>query len=235
MQPQLVRKLVAEGVGAFALSYIGVGVIIYGVGGGGGDLTTVALAHGFVIAVMVCAVGYISGGHFNPAVTFGFLVTRRIALQEAIAYWIAQIGAAFLAGLLLRLTLPTGVKTIDGGLTVLAPGVSPIKGLSVEFVLTFFLMWVIFGVAVDPKGTFTAVAGIPIGLTISMNIMMGGPLTGASMNPSRTLGPDLAAGKLTDFWIYLIACPLGAAAAALLYQYLILDRREDPTAVPDAA
>jgi len=235
MQPELVRKLVVEGVGAFALSYIGVGVIIYGVAGGGGDLTTVALAHGFVIAVMVCAVGYISGGHFNPAVTFGFLVTKRIALEEAIAYWIAQIGAAFLAGVLLRLTLPTGVKNIDGGLTVLAPGVSAVKGLSVEFVLTFFLMWVIFGVAVDPKGTFAAVAGIPIGLTISLDIMMGGPLTGASMNPSRTLGPDLAAGKLTDFWIYLIACPLGAAAAALLYQYLILDRREEPAAVPDAA
>jgi aquaporin Z len=233
MQPELVRKLVAEGVGAFALSYIGVGAIIYG--GSAGGLTTVALAHGFVIAVMVCAVGQISGGHFNPAVTFGFLVTKRIALQEAIAYWIAQIGAAFLAGLLLRLTLPNGVDNINGGLTTLAPGVGTGTGLVVEFVLTFFLVWVIFGVAVDPQGTFAAVAGIPIGLTISLDIMMGGPLTGASMNPSRTLGPDLAAGKLTDFWIYLIACPLGGAAAALLYQYLILDRRDQPAAVPDTA
>ncbi len=233
MQPELVRKLVAEGVGAFALSFIGVGAIIYG--GSSGGLTSVALAHGFVIAVMVCAVGQISGGHFNPAVTFGFLVTKRIPTQEAVAYWIAQIGAAFLAGLLLRLTLPAGVSNINGGLTTLAPGVSNVDGLVVEFVLTFFLVWVIFGVAVDPKGTFAAVAGIPIGLTISLDIMMGGPLTGGSMNPSRTLGPDLAAGKFTDFWIYLIACPLGGAAAALLYQYLILDRREEPTAAPDAA
>ena len=233
MQPELIRKLVAEGVGAFALSFIGVGAIIYG--GSSGGLTSVALAHGFVIAVMVCAVGQISGGHFNPAVTFGFLVTKRIPREEAIAYVIAQIGAAFLAGLLLRMTLPSGVSSINGGLTTLAPGVSNVDGLVVEFVLTFFLVWVIFGVAVDPKGTFAAVAGIPIGLTISLDIMMGGPLTGASMNPSRTLGPDLAALKFTDVWIYLIACPLGGAAAALLYQYLILDRREEPTAVPEAA
>ena len=233
MQPELIRKLVAEGVGAFALSFIGVGAIIYG--GSSGGLTSVALAHGFVIAVMVCAVGQISGGHFNPAVTFGFLVTKRIPREEAIAYVIAQIGAAFLAGLLLRMTLPSGVSNINGGLTTLAPGVSNVDGLVVEFVLTFFLVWVIFGVAVDPKGTFAAVAGIPIGLTISLDIMMGGPLTGASMNPSRTLGPDLAALKFTDVWIYLIACPLGGAAAALLYQYLILDRREEPTAVPEAA
>jgi aquaporin TIP len=227
MQPELVRKLVAEGVGAFALSFIGVGAIISG--GSAGGLTTVALAHGFVIAVMVCAVGHISGGHFNPAVTFGFLVTKRIALQEAIAYWIAQIGAAFLAGLLLRLTLPTGVHDINGGLTTLQPGVGTGTGLVVEFVLTFFLVWVIFGVAVDPRGSFGAVAGLPIGLTIALDIMMGGPLTGASMNPSRTLGPDLAAGKFTDFWIYLIACPLGAAAAALLYERLILHSTSPPS------
>jgi len=229
MQPDLVRKLVAEGIGAFALSFIGIGAIIFG--GAAGGLTTIALAHGLVIAVMVCAVGHISGGHFNPAVTFGFLVTKRIELREAIAYWIAQIGAAFVAALILRLTLPNGVSNINGGLTRLAPGVGNGTGLIVEFMLTFFLVWVIFGVAVDPRGTFAAVAGLPIGLTIALDIMMGGPLTGGSMNPSRTLGPDLAAGSLKDAWIYVIACPLGAAAAALLYQYLILDRREP---VPDA-
>jgi len=225
MQPDLVRKLVAEGIGAFALSFIGIGAIIFG--GAAGGLTTIALAHGLVIAVMVCAVGHISGGHFNPAVTFGFLVTKRIELREAIAYWIAQIGAAFVAALILRLTLPNGVSNINGGLTRLAPGVGNGTGLIVEFMLTFFLVWVIFGVAVDPRGTFAAVAGLPIGLTIALDIMMGGPLTGGSMNPSRTLGPDLAAGSLKDAWIYVIACPLGAAAAALLYHHLILARRED--------
>ncbi|HET8804998.1 MAG TPA: aquaporin, partial [Gaiellales bacterium] len=183
--------------------------------------------HGFVIAVMVCAAGHISGGHFNPAVTFGFLVTKRIQLNEAVAYWVAQLAAAVVAALAVRATLPKGVPNIDPGLTKLAPGVSVGSGLVIEFILTFFLMFVIFGVAVDPRGSFAAVAGIPIGLTISLDIMMGGPLTGASMNPSRTFGPDVVAGKFTDIWLYFVACPLGAAAAALLYHHLILARRED--------
>src|SRR6478736_472298 len=199
MQPELVRKMTVEAVGAFALSFIGVGAILYG---GPNSLVTVALAHGFVIAVMVCAAGHISGGHFNPAVTFGFLVTKRIPTYEAVGYWVAQLGAAVLGALAVRATLPDHVPNINPGLTVLAPGVS----------------W---------GGSFAAVAGIPIGLTISLDIMMGGPLTGASMNPSRTFGPDLVAGKFTDIWLYFVACPLGAAAAALLYHHLILARRED--------
>jgi MIP family channel proteins len=230
LQPELVRKLVAEAVGAFALSFVGVGAIIYG--GSAGGLTTIALAHGFVIAVMVCAVGHISGGHFNPAVTFGFLVTKRMELEEAIAYWAAQIVAALIAGLVLRATLPDNISSINGGLTKLSPGVGTGTGLVVEFALTFFLVWVIFGVAVDPRGSFAAVAGLPIGLTIALGIMMGGPLTGGSMNPSRTFGPDLAAGKFTDFWIYFIACPLGAAAAALLYDRLILAPATPPPPPP---
>ena len=224
MQPELVRKMTVEAVGAFALSFIGVGAILYGPPG---SLVTVALAHGFVIAVMVCAAGHISGGHFNPAVTFGFLVTKRISTYEAVGYWVAQLGAAVLGALAVRATLPDNVPNINPGLTVLAPGVSWGSGFVIEFILTFFLVFVIFGVAVDPRGSFAAVAGIPIGLTISLDIMMGGPLTGASMNPSRTFGPDLVAGKFTDIWLYFVACPLGAAAAALLYHHLILARRED--------
>lgn len=224
MQPELVRKMTVEAVGAFALSFIGVGAILYG---GPNSLVTVALAHGFVIAVMVCAAGQISGGHFNPAVTFGFLVTKRIPAYEAVGYWVAQLAAAVLGALAVRATLPDNVPNINAGLTVLAPGVSVASGFVIEFILTFFLVFVIFGVAVDPRGSFAAVAGIPIGLTISLDIMMGGPLTGASMNPSRTFGPDLVAGRFDNIWLYFIACPLGAAAAALLYHHLILARRED--------
>jgi MIP family channel proteins len=221
MDAALGRKMVVEAVGAFALSFIGVGAIIYG-----GDLTTVALAHGLVIAVMVCAAGHISGGHFNPAVTFGFLVTRRIAITDAVGFWVAQLGGAALGALLVSLTLPDKVANIEGGLTRLSPGVSTGSGLAIEFVLTFFLMWVIFGVAVDPRGSFAAVAGLPIGLTVTLDIMMGGPLTGASMNPSRTFGPDLVAGVWDNAWLYFLACPVGAAAAALLYEYVILAHHE---------
>jgi MIP family channel proteins len=224
MDAVLGRKMVAEGVGAFALSFIGVGAIIYG--GTAGGLTTVALAHGLVIAVMVCAVGHISGGHFNPAVTFGFLVTKRIAVVDAVGYWVAQLAGGALGALLISLTLPDNVANIEGGLTRLGSGVSVGDGLAIEFVLTFFLVWVIFGVAVDPRGSFAMVAGLPIGLTITLDIMMGGPLTGASMNPSRTFGPDLVAGVWDNAWLYFVACPLGAAAAALLYEHLILAHRE---------
>jgi len=223
MQPELVRKMTVEAVGAFALSFIGVGAILYG---GPNSLVTVALAHGFVIAVMVCAAGHISGGHFNPAVTLGLLVTKRIPTYEAVGYWVAQLAAAVLGALAVRATLPDSVPNIKPGLTVLAPGVSWGSGFVIEFILTFFLVFVIFGVAVDPRGSFAAVAGIPIGLTISLDIMMGGPLTGASMNPSRTFGPDVVAGRFDNIWLYFIACPLGAAAAALLYHHLILARRE---------
>jgi aquaporin TIP len=224
MDRVLVRKMVVEGVGALALSFVGVGAIIYG--GAAGGLTTVALAHGFVIAVMVCACGHISGGHFNPAVTIGFLATKRIAVTDAIGYIVAQLGGAAIGALLVSLALPSNVANIEGGLTRLAPHVSVGSGLVIEFVLTFFLVWVIFGVAVDPRGSFAAVAGLPIGLTVTLDIMMGGPLTGASMNPSRTFGPDLVAGVWDNAWLYFVACPLGAIAAALLYEHLILAHRE---------
>jgi aquaporin TIP len=224
MQAELGRKMLAEAVGAFALTFIGVASIIYGFGGGG--LTTVALAHGFVIGAMVCAVGHISGGHFNPAVTFGFLVTRRISLPDAVGYWAAQLGAAVLAALAVKLTLRDDIPDIDGGATVLADGVSVASGFTIEFVLTFLLMWVIFAVAVDPRGSFGAVAGIPIGMAITFDIMAGGPLTGASMNPSRTFGPALVGGVWDNVWLYFVACPLGAAAAALIYHFVVLAGRE---------
>ena len=154
-------------------------------------------------------------------------MTKRIPMYEAVAYWIAQLAAAVVAALAVRATLPSNVPNIDPGLTKLAPGVSVGSGFVIEFILTFFLVFVIFGVAVDPRGSFGAVAGIPIGLTIALDIMMGGPLTGGSMNPSRTFGPDLVAGQFSDIWLYFIACPLGAAAAALLYHHLILVPRGD--------
>jgi glycerol uptake facilitator-like aquaporin len=131
-----------------------------------------------------------------------------------------------LAALALKLTLPSGVANIDGGATVLADGVSVASGFAIEFILTFFLMWVIFAVAVDARGSFAAVAGIPIGMVITFDIMAGGPLTGASMNPSRSFGPAVVGGVWDNLWIYFVACPLGAAAAALLYHRVILAGRE---------
>jgi len=213
-QRDLLNKVVAEAVGTFALIFIGAGSIVVGA-----DLTGVALAHGLVIGVMVCAVGHISGGHFNPAVTFGFWITKRLPSIDAVAYWIGQFAAAILAALLLKAALP-----VEGtlGRTVPAANVGDGQALLVEFILTFFLGWVIFAVAVDDRGSLGIVAGLPIGFVITFDILMGGPLTGASMNPARTLGPDVVTGEFSSIWIYFIACPAGAAAAMGLYDWLVL-------------
>ena len=215
-QRDLLNKVVAEAVGTFALIFIGAGSIVVGA-----DLTGVALAHGLVIGVMVCAVGHISGGHFNPAVTFGFWITKRLPTLDAVAYWVGQFAAAILAALLLKAALP-----VEGtlGRTVPGPGVGDGQALLVEFILTFFLGWVIFAVAVDDRGSLGIVAGLPIGFVIVFDILMGGPLTGASMNPARTFGPALAMGNLSYLWMYFAGPMLGGGLAGLVYNSLFLER-----------
>lgn len=224
-QRDLLTKVVAEAVGTFALIFIGAGSIVVGA-----DLTGVGLAHGLVIGVMVCAVGHISGGHFNPAVTFGFWLTKRLPTMDALAYWAGQFAAAIVAALLLKAALPHEGNL---GRTVPAPGVGDGQALLIEFILTFFLGWVIFAVAVDDRGSLGIVAGLPIGFVITFDILMGGPLTGASMNPARTLGPDVVTGEFSSIWIYFIACPAGAAAAMGLYDWLVLRPRAAEAAVAE--
>jgi aquaporin Z len=226
-QRDLLNKVVAEAVGTFALIFIGAGSIVVGA-----DLTGVALAHGLVIGVMVCAVGHISGGHFNPAVTFGFWITKRLPTLDAVAYWVGQFAAAILAAALLKAALPAQGTL---GRTFPAGGVGDGQALLIEFILTFFLGWVIFAVAVDERGSLGIVAGLPIGFVITFDILMGGPLTGASMNPARTLGPDVVTGNFDSIWVYFIACPAGAAAAMGLYDWLVLRPRtgEAETAVTE--
>jgi MIP family channel proteins len=213
----LLAKAVAEAVGTFALVFIGAGAAALGA-----DVTAQAFAFGLVIGVMVCAVGHISGGHFNPAVTFGFWLTKRLPTLDAAVYWVVQFGAAILAALLLKAALP-----VEGtlGRTVPAPGVGDGQALLVEFILTFFLGWVIFAVAVDERGSLGVVAGLPIGFVITFDILMAGPLTGGSINPARTLGPAVASVNFDSIWLYFIAGPAGAAAAMGLYDWLVLRPR----------
>ncbi len=189
----------------------------------GAGLVGVAIAHGLVIAVMASAVGHISGGHFNPAVTLGFLVARRMEPRLAGVYWLAQFGGAVLAALLLWWIYPS--TAIDGsklGTPTLNGEIGAGAGLVVEAVLTFFLVWVVFATAADPRGTFKSIAGLAIGFTITFDILAGGPLTGAAMNPARALGPELVQNVWDDFWVYIVGPLAGAAAAALLYDYLYL-------------
>jgi aquaporin TIP len=216
METSTGRRAAAEFVGAFTLVFAGVGSIALG-----NELLGVALAHGLAIGVMASAVGHISGAHFNPAVTFGFLVTRRIAPRLALAYLAAQLAGAVAAMLMLRGVFSPD-SDLDAGVPRLGEGVGVGSGLLLEIVLTFFLVWVIFATAADPRGTFKAIAGLAIGLTITLDILAGGPLTGAAMNPARAFGPELVQGVWSDAWLYWVAPLIGAALAALSYEHLYL-------------
>jgi aquaporin TIP len=210
------RRAFAEFVGTFALVFIGVGSVFFA-----GGLVGVALAHGLVIAVMASAVGHISGAHFNPAVTFGFLITRRMAPALAGVYFVTQLLAAVLAMLALKVIFPAE-GNLDNAVPRVAEQISLGAGVLTEAILTFFLVWVVFATAADPRGAFKSVAGLAIGLTITFDILGGGPLTGAAMNPARALGPELVQGEWSDFWVYWVGPLAGGGVAALAYELLYL-------------
>ena len=218
MEHDPVRRGIAELIGTFALVFVAMGSIAFVQSN---LLVGVALANGLTIAVMASAVGHISGGHFNPAVTLGLLVTRRIGPALAALYWLAQIAGAVLGALALRALFPSEAN-LDTGVPVVNPAINDLQGVAIEALLTFFLVWVVFATAVDPGGAFKTISGLAIGLTVSIGILATGPLTGAAMNPARALGPELVFNSWDDFWIYLVGPPVGAIVAALAYEWLYL-------------
>jgi MIP family channel proteins len=179
----------------------------------------VALAHGLAIAVMVSATGGISGGHLNPAVTFGVLIGGKIGLKDSLAYWVAQLAGGAAAGFLLLCLLgdnsQSAASIVANGTPDLGKGVSWSKGIVIEAVLTFFLVFVVYGSAVDARAP--KIGGLAIGLTVALDILFGGPLTGAAMNPARTFGPALASGHWANHAVYWIGPLLGGGAAGLIY------------------
>jgi MIP family channel proteins len=217
MAGDYLRRGVAEFVGTFALIFAGAGAVAFA-----RTTTDIALANGLVIAVMVSAVGLISGGFFNPAITIGFLVTRRIAASLAAFYLVVQFGAAALAALLLKWVLPTAAASGTHLGTPALGGISSGKGVVVEAVLTFFLFWVVFATAVDPRGTFKQIAGLAIGLTIVFDALVGLGLTGAAMNPARAFGPQLVSNHWSHFWVWYVGPIAGGAIAAFIYEGLYL-------------
>jgi aquaporin TIP len=214
------RRAVAEFVGAFTLIFIGGGAGI----ASGHDIVAVALANGLAIGIMVSNLGHISGGHFNPAITLAFLATRRIVLSLAALYWAAQLLGAIAAAALLRAIFPHIGDAIPN-----APGISDGKALLVEAILTFFLVWAVWATAVDIRGAFKSIAGLAIGLTITMDVFVGGPLTGAAMNPARAFGPELVGNFWGNAWVYWVGPAIGGLVAGIAYEYLYLrPTREAP-------
>src|ERR687892_1487022 len=232
MDRPLAQRLTAEVIGTFTLIFIGAGSIIVTQGSvDAASLVAVALAHGLAIATMVSAVGHVSGGHFNPAITVGAWVTQRIRLPDAVSYIIVQLLGAVAGAGMIRLAVPRRIwEVVQLGVPVVASGpggrvISTGQAVLIEGVLTFFLVWVVFATAFDPEGAFGKIAGLAIGFVIAMDIMMGGPFTGAAMNPARSLGPAVVSGTYVGIWVYFIGPVIGGTVAALLSDLGILRRR----------
>lgn len=219
-----VKPAVAELVGTFAFFFIGAGSIVattYQHVGGAAALLIVALAHGLILSIMVSVFGATSGGHLNPAVTLGFLATRRIKADLAAVYILAQLIGGTLSGLALRAIFAASVwQPTHLGSPALAPGVPAGTAVLLEAILTFFLLLAVFGTAVDARAP--KIGGFGIGLTVGVDILVGGPLTGAAMNPARAFGPELASGYWGNWWVYWVGPIVGGVLAALLYEYVIL-------------
>lgn len=218
-----------EFIGPFALVFIGAGSIIMT---GGDNLVAIALAHGLAIAVMVAAAGHISGGLYNPALTVGLVVSKKMTVQRGGIFVVSELLGGLVAALALVVIYPSSqINAVDLGTPALGEGIGVGAAVFAELILTFFLMFVVFGVAIDPNSP-KSIAPLAIGLTITADIFTMGAVTGAAMNPARAFGPALVQNFWADQWVYWVGPILGAAIAALLYNQFILSEEvaEETTA-----
>jgi aquaporin NIP len=222
-----VRALLAEAVGTFALVFAGCGAIMVDAKTHQLGHVGVAITFGLVIMFGIYAVGHISGAHFNPSVTLAFAFSRHFPWSRAVGYWGAQLVGALAAAAILRGSLG---NVADVGATL--PSGSQGQAFLWELILTFFLMFVIMAVATDTRAVGEA-AAIAIGGTVGLDAMFGGPITGASMNPARSIGPALVSGNLHALWLYIAAPICGASLAALTYQFVRGETTSEPGPVEE--
>lgn len=223
-----VRVLAAEFLGTFALLFVGIGAIAADVHTGFKvGLVGIALAHGLAIATFVSALGPVSGAHFNPAVTLALFVRKHIRASQAAAYIAAQILGALAGTAAIRAVHdPAAIANSNLGQCVTVDALLPAQAIGLEAILTFFLVSVIYGAAVDRRAP--KVGGLYIGLAVVMGIFAAGPLTGAAMNPARWFGPAALAGNWSQAGIYLVGPLLGGLAAGILYPFLFQSNPEQP-------
>jgi MIP family channel proteins len=232
MLNRLSAALVAEAIGTFLFFFVGAGSVVLATSSpdGGPGLVGIALAHGLVLAVMISALGAISGGHFNPAVTVAVRLAGRIEWGHAVAYVVVQLAAAVAAGLALRWVLPEASWTPSAiGTPALGDGISPLAGIAIEAILTVVLVLTVFGTAIDARAP--RLGGMAIGLAVAADVLMGGPLTGAAMNPARWFGPAIASGHLDNWYVWWVGPLIGAIVAALIYRYA-LEGEAEPAVTP---
>jgi MIP family channel proteins len=222
------QRLAAEFLGTFALVFFGAGAIcadqfLHGAGGVG--LIGVALAHGLALAIMISALGHISGGHFNPAVTIGYWVTRRLNTLDVILYWIAQLAGAIAAAFLLRAIIPEDTwRAVALGTPQFARDFPRWAGMALESTATFFLVFTVFATTLDDRGSFRSIAGFGAGLMYSLGLIVAGPFTGGALNPARAFGPALAATHWANHGVFWVGPLAGGFTAGLLYDFLFLKR-----------
>lgn len=221
---RLREAALAEFIGTFALCFLGIGAVCANrwTGGGVGWLG-VAIAHGATLAVMISALGHVSGGHFNPAVTVGLLGANQITGARALVYLVAQLAGAVAAAWLLTVVIPQPVwNMVRLGTPTVVGTISVAQALLIEGVLTFFLVTAVLGTAVDPQGSWHAVAGFGIGTVLLVCLLMGGPFTGGCLNPARAFGPALVSGTFRHQLVYWLGPLSGGLVAALVYSKAFL-------------
>jgi len=224
----LPQKLISEFIGTFALIFIGAGSIcadayLRAQGQHGLGLLGIAIANGLAFAVMVTAIGHISGGHLNPAITIGFWVTKRISTLDAVLYWVSQLLGATIAGYLLTFVVSETIwRPVGLGAADLAPDFTRFQGMVLEGVCTFLLVFVVFATAVDPNGAFHKIAGFAAGLTVTMDVLVAGPFTGGAVNPARAFGPALVAHHWQNQGVYWVGPLIGGVVAGWIYGSFLL-------------
>ena len=233
-EPRGPAAYAAELIGTFLLVFFVCGFISVG-SAGGFDLAGLALAHAFVLMVLIYALGGSSGAHFNPAVTGALWWLKKISTPNAVVYVICQCVGGILAGLAVLLFFNDVGDAVNYGATAIngevLQGGSVWLALLAEALGTFLLMWAIMGLAVNPRGE-AALAGLGIGAALGVGVMVFGPATGAGFNPARWLGPAIASGEFSDFWLYIVGPIIGAVAAAVLYTAFVLNPRWLPAQRP---
>ena len=218
----MAKRFAAEFLGTFLLMFASVGTVLQdaALGDAGFGLFGIALGTGVMLALAVTAMANLSGAHFNPAVSISFVLTGKLPVSQLPGYLVAQVAGAFLATLVLKMWFDPAVLAATGLATcVPAETLSFGRAVFIEVVLTFILVTIIWGTAVDPR-RLAGIGGAGIGLIVFVNILIAGPLTGAAMNPARVLGPALASGIWTDHAVYWVGPLLGAIVAAFTWKLL---------------
>lgn len=216
------RALLAEACGTFWFFFVGAGTILTVTAASAGGLLEIALAHGITLAVAISSFGALSGAHFNPAVTFGLALAGRHPWARVPTYWAAQLAGGLAAGFALRMVFDSAIAAVDKthlGTPALGAAITPTAGIAIEAILTLFLVWAVYGTAVSPLAP--RIAGFGIGLTVMTDILVGGPLTGAAMNPARYVATAVPAMFFDNWYVYWIGPLLGAAIAGLSIRYVL--------------